>query len=186
MQRFDFKRASFVERRRECARLAREIGDEQLLSKVELGELPELLLHGEHVVALSAGIMEGALWLITVTDQRILFIDNTMLTGLSQTSIDLDHVNTVSCEIGLIFGTIMIEDGASMRVIDNVWKMSAEKVAQIIRDAVLLKRSVSKLARALEESEKDAGKRLEKINALLQKGVIRFDEFQMLKSRLGG
>jgi flagellar motility protein MotE (MotC chaperone) len=186
MQRFDFKRASYLERRRECARLAQEIGDEQLHFKPELGELPELLNHGEQVVALSAGIMEGALWLITVTDQRILFIDNTMLTGLSQTSIDLDHVTTVSCEIGLIFGTIIIEDGASKRVIDNIWKLSAEKVAQKIRDAMLLKRSLSKLTRALEEAEKDPSKRLEKITALLQKGVIGFDEFQLLKSRLSG
>jgi hypothetical protein len=30
MQRFDFKRASYLERRRECARLAQEIGDEKL------------------------------------------------------------------------------------------------------------------------------------------------------------
>ena len=184
MQRFDFKRASYLERRRECARLALEIGDEQLHFKPELGELPELLLDGEQVVALSAGIMDGALWLITLTDQRILFIDNTMMTGISQTSIDLDHVNSVSCEIGLIFGTVMIEDGASMRVIDNVWKLSAEKVAQKIRDAMVLKRSVSKLARAIEESEKNASKRLEKITALLEKGVIRFDEFQLLRSRL--
>ena len=67
-------------------------------------------------------MMDGNTWLVTLTDRRIIFLDKGMIYGLKQASVDLDKVNAVSGRTGLIFGSIIIEDGASSRAITSVQK----------------------------------------------------------------
>ena len=74
------------------------------------------------MLAFTSGLMDGNTWLVTLTDRRIIFLDKGMIYGLKQTAIDLDKVNSISGETGIMFGKIAIEDGASQRVIANVWK----------------------------------------------------------------
>ena len=180
---FDFKRASQADRKREYDRIAKEIGDDQFFTKKELNHLPEVLSDGEQVLAFTSGLMGANTWLITLTDRRIIFLDKGMIYGLKQTTIDLDKVNSVSGQTGLIFGKIIIEDGASSRVIENVWKKTVVAFTNKVRDAIEARKSAARPV-AMQHIEDDVVTKLEKLAALLDKGILTKDEFAAQKLKL--
>lgn len=179
---FDFKNAPHADRKREYDRIARELGDDQFFTKKELNHLPQVLSDGEQVLAFTSGLMDGNTWLVTLTDRRIIFLDKGMIYGLKQTAIDLDKVNSVSGQTGIIFGKIIIEDGASSRLIDNVWKKTVVAFTNKVRDAIEVRKS--RHASAPQPAGDDVVTKLERLAALLEKGVINQEEFAQQKSKL--
>jgi hypothetical protein len=178
---FDFKNAAPAQLKAEYDRIAKEVGDAQFFTKKELNHLPEVLADGEQVLAFTSGLMDGHTWLITLTDRRIIFLDKGMVWGLKQTAIDLDKINAVTGETGIIFGTIKIEDGAKEREIRNVWKKTVIKFTNKARDAI----EERKAPRAgLREAKPDLVKQLEGLAALRDKGVLTEGEFAAQKSKL--
>lgn len=180
---FDFKNAAPADLKREYKRIANEIGDDQFFTKRELNHLPSVLSDGEQVLAFTSGLMDGNTWLITLTDRRIIFLDKGMIYGLKQTAIDLDKVNAVSGETGLMFGKIAIEDGASQRVIKNVWKRTVVAFTNKVRD-VMEARKLSLRQSHGSASGDDVVSKLERLAALHEKGILSDEEFAQQKSRL--
>ncbi|MCL2831439.1 MAG: PH domain-containing protein [Betaproteobacteria bacterium] len=179
---FDFKNATQADRKREYDRIAEELGDDQFFTKKELNHLPEVLADGEQVLAFTSGLMDGNTWLLTLTDRRIIFLDKGMIYGLNQTSIDLDKVNSVTARTGIIFGEISIQDGASSRQIDNVWKKTVVAFTNKVRDAIEARKSRN--APASQSTGDDVVTKLEKLAALLEKGIINQEEFAQQKAKL--
>lgn len=179
---FDFKNSSPAERKKEYDRIAREIGDDQFFTKRELNHLPEILADGEQVLAFTSGLMDSNTWLITLTNRRIIFLDKGMIYGLKQTTIDLDKVNSVSGQTGLLFGKIVIEDGASSRKIDNVWKRTVVPFTNRVRDAIEARKNASRPVTT--ERQDDVVSRLEKLGSLLEKGLLTQEEFMSQKAKL--
>jgi hypothetical protein len=183
---FDFKNASQADRKREYDRIAKELGDDQFFTKKELNHLPDILSPGEQVLAFTSGLMDGNTWLVTLTDRRIIFLDKGMIYGLKQTAIDLDKVNSVSGQTGIIFGKISIEDGASQRVIDNVWKKTVVAFTNKVRDAIEARKSSSNTTHVPQASGDDVVSKLERLAGLLEKGIINQEEFTQQKAKLLG
>ena len=185
---FDFKNASDEDRKLEYNRIAREIGDDQFFTKKELNHLPEVLADGEQVLAFASGLMDSNTWLITLTDRRIIFLDKGMIFGLKQTSIELGKVNSVSGKTGILFGKIMIEDGAAQRVIDNVPKKTVIPFVNKVRDALHAKseRMISSHPSKSQQSAitEDPVDRLEKLQKMKDKGLITDLEFSEQKNRI--
>lgn len=181
---FDFKNASQADRKREYDRIAKEIGDDQFFTKKELNHLPEILSDGEQVIAFTSGLMNGHTWLLTLTDRRIIFLDKGMIYGLKQTTIDLDKVNSISCRTRIIFGEITIEDGASSRRINNVWKKTVVAFTNKVRDAIEARKSASRHAPAPQAGGDDVVTKLEKLAVMLEKGIINQEEFAQQKARI--
>lgn len=182
---FNFKTASKEELKAEYDRIAKEIGDDQFFTKKELNHLPEVLAEGEQVLAFSSGLMDSNTWLIALTDSRIIFLDKGLIFGLKQTAIELDKVNAVSGKTGLFFGKILIEDGASQRTIDNVLKKSVIPFVNKVRDAInARKQHRPQHAVAAAAPSDDPAARLEKLSAMLAKGLISDIEFAEQKSRI--
>lgn len=183
---FDFKNASAAERKAECKRIAAEVGDDLFFTKKELDHLPEILLDGERVISFTSGMMDGNTWLITLTDKRIIFLDKGMLYGLKQAVIDLDKVNAVSGETGLILGSISIQDGATTRTIKNVQKKTVVNFTNKVRDALeARKRPQSPHPISTNPAETtDVISQLERLASLKEKGMLSQDEFEQQKSKL--
>ena len=181
---FDFKNGSPADRKREYDRIAKEVGDDQFFTKKELNHLPEILSDGEQVLAFSSGLMNGNTWLITLTDKRIIFLDKGMIYGLKQTMIDLDKVNSISGQTGIIFGKISIEDGASSWQINQVWKKTVVTFTNKVRDAIEARKSASRHATAPQSNGDEVITKLEKLAALFEKGIINQDEFTQQKARI--
>lgn len=183
---FDFKHASAAERKAECKRIAADVGDDLFFTKKELDHLPEILLDGERVISFTSGMMDGNTWLITLTDKRIIFLDKGMLYGLKQAVIDLDKVNAVSGETGLILGSISIQDGATSRTIKNVQKKTVVNFTNKVRDALeARKRPQSFHSTPTNSAESsDIISQLERLASLKEKGILSQDEFEQQKSKL--
>lgn len=183
---FDFKNSSKQSRDEEYKRIAGKIGDDQFFTKKELNHLPEVLSDGEQVLAFSSGLMEANTWLIVLTDERIIFLDKGMIFGLKQVSINLDKINSVSGNTGIMFGEITIEDGASSRKIENVWKKTVVPFTNMVRDAIKEKENQKnqRLAPGNNEKNLDPVERIEKLSLLLSKGLITNSEFSEQKQRI--
>lgn len=110
----------------EIARIARECGDTQFLTKKELQYLPEIIQNGESILAFASGFMDNNSWLIVLTDRRIIFLDKGFLYGLKQTVIPLNRINAISGTTGILLGKIIITDGAGSRKISNVPKQTVK------------------------------------------------------------
>jgi len=180
---FDFKNASQADRKKECDRIAKEFGDDQFFTKKELNHLPEVLSDGEQVLAFTSGMMGSNTWLITLTDKRIIFLDKGMIYGLKQTIIDLDKVNSISGETAIFFGKIIIEDGASSRKIENVWKKTVVPFTNKVRDAIEARKNSARPV-AGHHREDDTVTKLEKLAVLLDKGILTHQEFLAQKTKI--
>ena len=185
---FDFKNAPPAELKKEYNRIAKEIGDDQFFTKKELNHLPKILAEGEQVIAFTSGLFEGDTWLITLTDRRIIFLDKGMIYGLKQSTIDLDKVNSVSGKTGLFFGEIQIEDGASQRLIKNVWKKTVMSFTNKVRDAIETRKQSfrSPVSAPTTAAGDDVVSKLERLAALLEKGILSQEEFNQQKANLLG
>lgn len=183
---FDFKNAAPADLKREYARIAKEIGDDQFFTKKELNHLPSVLSEGEQVLAFTSGLMDGNTWLVTLTDRRIIFLDKGMIYGLKQAAIDLDKVNSISGETGIFFGKIAIQDGASERVIANVWKKTVVAFTNKVRDAIETRKMSLRPAAApvVQASADDVVSKLERLASLLDKGILNQEEFAQQKMKI--
>lgn len=180
---FDYKIATPVALRDEFNRIALVTGDINLGTRRELAHLPSLLADGEEVLAFCSGITEGNTWLIVLTGQRVLFLDKGILYGLRQMSIDLDKINAVGGETGLVLGTIRVRDGATEYVIENVLKRSVVPFTQAVQAAMRAhKRALA--ARSPHTTGEDVIMRLERLAALRSSGALSQDEFTQQKARI--
>lgn len=186
METFDFKNASKQDLKAKYKEIAEKIGDDQFFTKKELNYLPEILRPGEDVLAFSSGYMDGNTWLITLTDKRIIFLDKGMIWGLKQTAIDLDKINAISGKTGIIFGDILIEDGAKERKITNVWKKTVKIFTNMVQDAI--ENNKQQLRQPHQQvsnnTEEDKYAKLEKLADLKEKGIITEDEFNIEKQKI--
>lgn len=183
---FDFKNASKTELKNEYNRIAKEIGDDQFFTKKELNYLPEVLRDGEQILAFTSGLMDGNTWLITLTDRRVIFLDKGMIYGLTQSVIDLDKINAVSGSTGIFFGKISIEDGASERVIENVWKKTVKVFTNKIQDAIEARKNNNSQSVSNTPVTEDPYEKLEKLAGLKEKGIISEEEFNEEKKKILG
>ena len=179
---FNFKTASKIELQQEFNRIAAEIGDEQFFTKKELHYLPEVLAENEQVLAFTSGLMDGNTWLITLTDRRIIFLDKGLIYGLSQAVIDLDKVNSISFETGMMFASIAVTDGAVQRQIKNVWKKTAKEFTNRVQKAIEARKALQNRPQVVGSIS--AVEQLEKLAALKEKGLISSEEFDASKKKI--
>lgn len=141
----DFTTASRSEIKIVYDAIATELGDDRFFTTKELDVLPKILSPFEQVLSFSSGLMDGATWLIVLTDQRVLFVDKGMIFGLKQTSIDLENIVSIDGETGLMFGVIRISSAAGPREIRNVWKRTVNPFVNRVRLASTARRRGEKL-----------------------------------------
>lgn len=182
---FNYKTASKEELKKEYNRIAKEVGDDQFFTKKELNYLPEILQDEEQILAFTSGIMGANTWLISLTDRRIIFLDKGMIYGLKQEAIPLNRVNAVSGSTGLIFGKIIITDGAKDREITNVWKKTVKIFTNKCQDAIHAINNQAQYSNSQKQQE-DPYAKLEKLASLKEKGIISEDEFEKEKKKILG
>ncbi len=154
-------------------RIAQETDDDRFLTRKELKYLPSILSDDETLIAFSSGLMNNKSWLIALTDHRILFVDVGLFYGVHHASIDLDKINTVSCDTGLIFGSIVIQDGAHSRAITNVLKRTVLPFTNKVRDAI-----------AARKNQDQPAQKLQKLNKLLDQNLITQQEYDAKRQKI--
>lgn len=182
---FDYKNASREQLKARYDTIAREMGDDQFFTRKELNHLPHVLHDDEEVLAFTSGMMNNNTWLITLTDKRIIFLDKGLIYGLRQTAIDLDKVNAVSGETGIMLGSISIQDGAGSYKIRNVWKKTVMRFTNRVQQAIDARKSPRQQPAAPAASADDEIiLKLERLATLRERGVLTDEEFAAQKARI--
>ena len=180
-------------------RLAEEAGDAHVFTWIELEKLPDVLQPGEPVLALASGMMDGAHWLVALTDRRVLLFDKGLLFGMQQRSIPLARINTVSSRQGLLLGAIIISDNVREYVIEDVVPQAAEifvtRLQQVLADPAAARAASRYAAPAASgfagesrrrASPADPYEQLEKLFSLKQRGILTEEEFERAKRKILG
>ncbi|CAN5473806.1 hypothetical protein BH10PSE18_BH10PSE18_43500 [soil metagenome] len=183
---FDFKNARASDSKREYARIAKDIGDDGLLSRREFRQLPKVLVDREPLLCFTAGAMGGHHWLIALTDRRLLFLRKGWLRTLQQTSIDLGKVNAVSSHLGIFSGKLVIEEAGAQRVVERVRKKTVLAFSSRARDAIEARRIAVRRPTSPggSTSLEDVVGRLERLAALVDKGILTPEEFVQQKRKM--
>ncbi len=159
------------------------LGDfHQWFTRKEINHLPEILSKGERIRALTSGLYQGNTWLITVTDQRLLFLDKGMMFGLKQVELPLKQISALSHKTGLMFGEIHISTSGGNSVIQSIPKSEVAKIAAIISTLVRQVQEVKSAAVATQPV--DVASQLERLAALMEKGILTREEFAAQKAKL--
>ncbi len=105
-------------------------------TKKEIDYLPKVLSEGENILAITSGFMQNRTWLAACTDRRILFVDCGMFFGVRQVQINLDRLQTIESDVGLVFGSIRVVDAGSSMSIGMVLKSSIAPFVRTVQDAM--------------------------------------------------
>lgn len=173
---FNYKTASKKEWKEEFRRIEKESKDDTFFTGGEKKALVKILEDGEQVLAFTSGFMDNNTWLITLTDQRIIFLDKGFVYGLKQQAIPLSKVNAISGKTGLLVGDITITDGAKERNIENVAKKSVAVFTAKAQEAINNLNDLS--------SKEDKYDQLRKLSDLKDDGIITEEEFKKEKSKI--
>ncbi len=164
-------------------------------TKKEIKYLPEILVQGEEIRALTSGFNENRTVLAVCTNRRILFIDKGFFFGLKQWQIALDRVQSIDGDYTIGFGTIRVWDGAAPISLNMVWASSIDPFIKTVRQAVddfrrLAFQEVTnaahqqRAATAAAPAAVDVASQIEKLAQLKDAGHLTEAEFQHQKHKL--
>jgi hypothetical protein len=184
---FDFKNATDSERQSMAKEIAKSVGDDMFATKKELRHLPEVLKDGEMVIGFSSGLMDNNTWLICLTDSRLIFLDKGMLYGLKQSVIGLEKIASVTYSTGMFFGKIEINLGSKNHKIDNLPKVAAKNLTNLIELQISSNKQQpvpSMTAKSTKPPAQDSYEKLLKLGELKDKGFLTEEEFAIEKRKI--
>jgi hypothetical protein len=159
------------------------LGDfHQFFTKREVAHIPEVLVQGETIRALTSGLYEGNTWLVVVTDHRLLFLDKGMVFGLKQVELPMRQISAISHKTGFLMGELQIATSAGKSVIKSIPKGDVAKIAGIVSDLVRVAHSPAVAPAPVATN--DIASQLERLAALMEKGVLTPAEFAAQKAKL--
>lgn len=164
-------------------------------TRKEINYLPKVLADHERILALTSGFMQNRTWLAVCTDKRILFIDRGMFFGVKQIQINLDRLQTIESEIGLVFGSIRVVDAGSAMSIGMVLRASIAPFVRTVQDAMdRYKRTMAydiahattnaAHTKSAESHAPNMISELERLAKLKQDGHLTEEEYQTAKTKL--
>jgi hypothetical protein len=155
----------------------------------ELRLLPDLLLKDERILALTRGRVDSTMWVMAVTDSRVLLVNKGLLFGHRHLEVPLDRVKSSSYRIGLLSGAIFIDTGGGTVVLEGVNKKGVVEVSAVISQAIharLREEARGAPSGAPQGAAADTAAALERLAALRDKGTLTEAEFHSQKRRLLG
>lgn len=152
-------------------------------TRKEIKSLPEILRDGECIKALTSGFYDGNTWLIVCTNYRIIFLDKGMIYGLKQVDIPLDKINSVLCETGIFFATVVVWDGSSQIKIENISKKQGKEFTNKINDSLHEYKQIQRQP-ITSVIAPDLPTQLMKLAELKEKGILTEEEFREQKKKL--
>ncbi|TKI05464.1 PH domain-containing protein [Martelella alba] len=184
----DYKTATNDELKIEFKRLSKLAGDMPLGTRKEFYHLPAILREQELPLAVAAGSMGGNIWLITLTSQRILFLDRSAVFGLKQINIELAGILSVSSRIRMMAGSITLNTLEQDYTIENIIKGAVIPFANRVNAAREALRPSSvrtgPIGKSAPEPVVDMIIQLEKLASLKERGILSEEEFSTQKAKI--
>ncbi|MCQ4103719.1 PH domain-containing protein [Erwinia persicina] len=180
----NYKTATKEELKQEMKRLAAVVTDTPFGTKKEFFHLPEILNNGEQPLAIASGMMDNNTWLITLTNQRVIFLDKGMMYGVKQIDVSLRNIVSVGGKTGIILGEIMISTSGQNYTVKNVMKASVIPFTNLINETKNGLNDEKKTSELPAPETSDFISKLERLASLKEKGILSEEEFQQQKQRI--
>ena len=154
----------------------------------EVSHLPEILHDDENIKYLTSGLMDGTTWLVVCTQKRVILLDHGFLFGFKQSEMNLENINSISFQTGLLFGAIEIWHGGARMLIENCDKKTVKPFTDAVNAAMqAIKKGQGSASQApVTSSSDDVVSQLERLASLMEKGILSQEEFQAQKKKLLG
>lgn len=152
----------------------------------EVSHLPEVLHDDENIKYLTSGLMNGTTWLIVCTQKRIVMLDYGMFFGIKQSEMNLESINSISYQTGLLFGAIEIWHGGARMLIENCEKRTIKPFVEAVQSAMKEQKAASQSSSQTAAPVQDIAGQIEKLAALMDKGLLTKEEFDAQKTKLLG
>jgi hypothetical protein len=184
----NYKTATNEELKIEFKRLSKRVGDMPLGTRKEFYHLPAILEDGETPMAVASGLMGGNTWLITLTNQRIIFLDKGMVSGLKQVVIDLRDILSANGKTRMKTGSITLCADNETYTIENMMKGAVLPLTDLInrlreqREKIVAKPLAMPAQNA--SALTDMISQLEKLASLKERGILSDEEFSMQKAKI--
>jgi hypothetical protein len=156
-------------------------------TKKEIKYLPQILVEGEEIRALTSGFNDGRTVLAVCTNRRVLFLDKGMFFGLRQWQMALDRIQAIDGDYTLVFGRIRFWDGAAPLEMTMVLANTIDPFIKETRQAIddFRKLSFNELTQQSgHHGVVDIASQIERLAKLLQSGHLTPEEFQQQKDKL--
>lgn len=154
------------------------LGDfHQWFGRKEVKHLAKVMNEGEVLRALTSGVYEGHTWLVAVTTHRMLFLDKRLF-GLKQTELQLDQIIAVVHRTGVLSGKLLMATTAGQKDV-KLPKAVTEKIAGILSALVRGAQGPSS-----GSASQDIANQLERLAALMERGLLTREEFTVQKAKL--
>lgn len=183
----DYARANETELKEEFKRLAKISGDASFGTKKEFFHLPKILNADEIPLAVASGMMDSNTWLITLTNQRVIFLDKGMFFGVKQVDVNLNNIVSVGGKTGLLLGEITISTSGQNYTIKNVAKTSVIPFTNLVNETRNKSSSTSNnvSTKPVEaQSFDDKMSKIERLAEMKEDGILTDEEFQQQKQRI--
>lgn len=178
----DYKKATQQQLKEEYKRLSEIVSNVSFGTKKEFFHLPNILNENEQPLAIASGMMDGNTWLITLTNQRVIFLDKGMLFGVKQVDISLKDIVSVGGKTGMILGSITISTSGQNYTIKDVAKQSVIPFTNLVNST---RNNLSTQAEKITSTnDKDIVAQLERLASLKEKGILTEEEFLQQKQRI--
>lgn len=178
---FDFKSAKPEDVRKKLNEIVQKSSGHLTLSSRALNDVEDAIFPEEDIFAIGEGLYNNDLWLILVTDRRVLMLCRGLFFGLKSKTIRLEDIKSIQSDAGRIMTNLVIREGTATLVIENVHALSAQFIENKIN--LLLKgRALGVAAAAIPENE-----HLAALAALVKQRESRLideDEFDRQKAEL--
>lgn len=146
-----------------------------------LKELANALNSDEHVKALCTGVQNGRTTQVACTEKRVIFLEKGLVYSVKQIDMPIEKINSVGHQRGLVFGEIVIWDGASYTNIKNVEKKAAEFFVKTVQQQIEARKET--IDNRVAESASVADE-LFKLKALWDTGILSQKEFETQKQKI--
>ncbi|MCX9062473.1 PH domain-containing protein [Citrobacter portucalensis] len=185
----NYKTASKKQLKNEMKRLAAVVSDMPFGTTKEFFHLPEILGDGEIPLAIASGFMSDNTWLMTLTNQRIIFLDKGMFFGVKQVDVNLPDIVSVAGKTGLIFGQITVSTTGQNYTIERISKNSVIPFTNLInktrnifpsKKGTFVNETIPTKTNSLDEMMD----RIERLAEMKEEGILTEEEFQTQKQRL--
>ncbi|WP_233963253.1 PH domain-containing protein [Pectobacterium versatile] len=180
----NYKTATKEQLKDEYKRLAHIVSSMTFGTKKEFFHLPQILGDNEQPLAVASGMMDGNTWLITLTNQRVIFLDKGMLFGVKQIDVNLRDIISVGGKTGILMGEILVGTHGKNYTIKDVSKDCVIPFTNLINSTRNLPNENTKQADKNKSSSDDLISQIERLAALKEKGILSEEEFQQQKSKL--
>ncbi|WP_457599813.1 PH domain-containing protein [Hydrogenivirga sp.] len=152
-------------------------GIEKLLVRKEIKELPNILREDEKIEAVVQGIYNDRNGLLIATNERLIFIDKSLLGKVKVEEFPYEKVTSVKYEKGWFLGSVKIYASGNTAEIEQVIKKKVQPFVDKVNELIKSYRGDAKNRASFVDE-------LAKLAELLEKGLITEEEFKKAKAKL--